>query len=283
MPRLQITESGVYENYLVDSLWAGGNRVKITADNVTLRNCEIRNATGNGVAVFGRHVTIENCRIHRLLSGTFENQHDAHGITGRWNDVTIRNCEISHVSGDCVQFDPDRSSTGSVLIEECTFWTGPLPENAAGFSKGERPGENAFDSKTLPTGPRCELIMRNCLIYGWNQPAQISTIAAVNLKENVAATIEECLFRDNEIALRLRGPTGRGDAQITVRNCAIFDTDVGVRVEDGLRDLTIRNLGFGEGVRRKYNFVGRGAFPGYDNQGEHTAPAFEEILTRGWK
>ncbi|MDP7010132.1 MAG: hypothetical protein QF685_02030, partial [Verrucomicrobiota bacterium] len=46
--RLQITKGGVYENYLVDSNWAGGNRVKITADNVTLRNCEIRNASGNG-------------------------------------------------------------------------------------------------------------------------------------------------------------------------------------------------------------------------------------------
>jgi len=53
--RLQITKPGVYDNYLVDSEWAGGNRVKITADNVTLRNCEIRNlkirnlAFGDGV------------------------------------------------------------------------------------------------------------------------------------------------------------------------------------------------------------------------------------------
>ena len=51
--RLQITKDGVYENYLVDSNWAGGNRVKITADNVILRNCEIRKASGNGIGVFG--------------------------------------------------------------------------------------------------------------------------------------------------------------------------------------------------------------------------------------
>ena len=50
--RLQITKDGVYENYLVDSNWAGGNRVKITADNVILRNCEIRNASGNGIGIF---------------------------------------------------------------------------------------------------------------------------------------------------------------------------------------------------------------------------------------
>src|SRR5262245_65093068 len=54
--RLQITKPGVYENYLVDSNWAGGNRVKITADDVTLRHCEIRNASGNGVGVFGKRV-----------------------------------------------------------------------------------------------------------------------------------------------------------------------------------------------------------------------------------
>src|SRR5262249_23991882 len=160
--RLQITRPGVYENYLVDSNWKGGNRVKITADNVTLRHCEIRNATGNGVGVFGTNVVIENCKIHHLLASTFKEQHDAHGVTGRWGNVTIRNCEIHHVSGDCVQFDPDRKSTGKLVIEDCTLWTGPLPADAGGFKKGERPGENAVDTKTKPKGERCRLIVRNC-------------------------------------------------------------------------------------------------------------------------
>ena len=280
--RLQITKPGVYENFLVDSNWAGGNRVKITADDVTLRNCEIRNATGNGVGVFGRNVTIENCKIHHLLSSTFADQHDAHGITGRWYNVTIRNCEIFYVSGDCIQFDPDRKSTGKLLIENCTLWTGPLPADAAGFRQGERPGENAFDSKTPPKGPRCELTIRNCLMYGWNQPGQIGNMAAVNVKENVQATIEHCLFRDNEICFRLRGPTGRGDALVTVANCAVFDSKTGVRMEDGLRDLTIRSLAFGPGVQRKYQMVG-GPFPGYDNQGEIEAGSFDVLLQNGWR
>lgn len=281
--RLEITKPGVYENYLVDSEWAGGNRVKITADNVKLRNCEIRNATGNGVGVFGKNVTIENCKIHHLLNSTFDKQFDAHGITGRWYNVTIRNCEIYYVSGDCVQFDPDRKSTGKLLIENCTLWTGPLPADAAGFKKGERPGENAFDSKTPSKGPRCQLTIRNCLMYGWNQPGQIGNMAAINLKENVEARIQNCLFRDHEIALHLRSPTGRGDALVTVDNCAIFDAGVGVRMEDKIRNLTIRNLAFGDGVTRKYQMVGRGPFPGYDNQGESKAEAFETILKRGWK
>jgi hypothetical protein len=37
----------------------------------------------------GTRVVIENCRIHHLLAGTYEQQHDAHGITGRWGDATM--------------------------------------------------------------------------------------------------------------------------------------------------------------------------------------------------
>jgi hypothetical protein len=270
--RLEISQPGVYENYLVDSHWAGGNRVKITADRVTLRHCEIRNATGNGIGVFGNDVVIENCRIHHLLASTFRQQADAHGITGRWSNVVIRNCEIFHVSGDCIQFDPDRGSIGSVLIEACTLWTGPLPEDAAGFKKGERPGENAFDSKTPPQGPRCEVTIRNCYLYGWNQPGQIDTLAALNLKENVHARVEHCLFRDNEVCLRLRGPGPRGGALVEVDDCVIDDSVIGVRMEDGIRNLKIHRLGFGPGVQRKYQMAGGGVGPGYQNTGEYPAP-----------
>ena len=104
--RLLITQPGIYENYLVDCGWQGGNRVKITADDVILRNCEIRNATGNGVGAFGKNVTVENCKIHHLLNGSFKDQKDAHGVTGGWNNLTVRNCEIYYVSGDSVQIDP---------------------------------------------------------------------------------------------------------------------------------------------------------------------------------
>jgi hypothetical protein len=54
--RLEITKPGVYENFRVDAQGQGGNIVKITADDVTLRNCEIFNGTGNGVGVFGTRV-----------------------------------------------------------------------------------------------------------------------------------------------------------------------------------------------------------------------------------
>lgn len=279
--RLQITKAGVYENFLVDSHWADGNRVKITANDVTLRHCEIRNAGGNGVGVFGMNVLIEGCKIHHCLAGTFKQQRDAHGITGRWGNVTIRNCEIYHVSGDCIQFDPDRRSAGRLLVENCTLYAGPLPADSAGFKRGQRPGENAFDSKTPPTGPRCKLEFRNCLMHGWNQPGQISLLAALNIKENVDAVITRCLFQDNQVCFRLRGPTRRGGAQVSIDDCAIYDSMVGVRMEDGLRNLRINRLGVGSGIDRKIHML-NGPFPGYRNAGEYKPPAFETLQRDGF-
>lgn len=280
--RLEITKEGVYENYLVDSKWGGGNRVKITADNVTLRHCEIRHATGNGIGVFGKNVVIESCKIHHLLNSNFKDQHDAHGITGHWGQVTIRNCEIYYVSGDCIQFDPERKSTGELLVEDCTLWTGPLPADAAGFKKGERPGENAFDSKTPEKGPRCQVTFRNCYLHGWNQPGQINLLAALNLKENIHARIERCLFRDNEVCFRLRGPGSRGGALVEIADCAVYDSKVAVRLEDKIKDLKIERLGIGPGVQEKYQRAGGGAGEGYMNQGEYTPPPFDDLLKKGF-
>lgn len=282
--RLEITKPGVYENFLVDAQGAGGNIVKVTADNVTIRNCEIRNATGNAIGVFGTKVVIENCLIHHLLSGSFKQQNDAHGVTGRWGDVTIQNCDISHVSGDCIQFDPDRKSQGSVVIEDCRLWTGPLPADALGFKAGERPGENAFDSKTMPEGERCKLTIRNCYLHGWNQPAQIENVAALNLKENVDAQVTHCVFSDNEIAFRVRGPGKRGGAHVVIEDCAVYDTQVAVRAEDMIEQLKISGLAFGKGVAERIRFVPARSksASGFENAGEREAPAMGPLLKNGF-
>lgn len=278
--RLEITKPGVYENFRVDAQGKGGNIVKITADDVTLRNCEIFNGSGNGVGVFGTRVVIENCRIHHLLSGTFEEQHDAHGITGRWGDVTIRNCDISHISGDCVQFDPDRKSRGGLTIEHCHLWAGPLEADASGFKAGQSPGENAFDSKTMPDGERNKLIIRHCHMHGWSQPSQIQNRAALNLKEHIEALVSHCVFDDNEIAIRARGPGGRGDAQVTVEDCAIYRSEVGVRVEDKIENLKLIRTAWGEGVKSRIEFHGGKNPPGFENAGETTAPTITQLLSK---
>jgi hypothetical protein len=280
--RLSIKSPGVYENILVDGEWGESTLVKITADDVTLRNCEIRHGKHNAVLVTGKRVVIESCKIHHALGGTYKEQRDAHGITGNPTGLTIRNCEISLVSGDAIQFDPGRSPWDDVLVENCTLWTGPLPADAAGFTRGERPGENAIDTKQKVSNPRSKLTIRNCLFHGWNQPSQISNMAALNLKNHVEAKVENCLFRDNEICFRLRGGGGDyGGATVTVENCAVYDSQVAVRVEDGIRDLKIKRLGIGKGVDKKQVVAGGGTGSGYEYSEQFVPGEFEQLRQEG--
>ena len=279
--RLQINRPGTYENYLVDGNWVGKNLVKISSDKVVLKNSEIRNGRHNAVTVYSDDVLIEGCRIHHLLAGSFKDQADAHGITGRPGRLTIRNCEIYLVSGDCLQFDPGRGAWGEVLVENCTFWTGPLPAAGAGFRKGEVPGENAVDTKQLAKNPRSSLVLRRCLFYGWKD-GPISNMAALNLKENVRVSVEDCVFRDNEISLRLRGGTGsRGGALVEISDCAVYRSAFALRIEDGIRELKVRRLGIGKGVLRETRMAGGGAGKGFLLENRYEAPALEKVLKVG--
>jgi hypothetical protein len=248
---------------------------------VTLRNCEIRHGRHNAVTVSAKDVIIDSCKIHHVLAGTYSDQHDAHGITGQPNNLTIRNCEIGLTSGDAVQFDPGRGTWDNVLLENCTLWTGPLPADAALFKKGQRPGENAVDTKQRTTNPRSRLTIRNCLMYGWNQPSQISNMAALNLKNHVEARVENCLFRDNEICFRVRGGTGEyGGAVVSIENCAAYDSQVAVRAEDGVL-LKIKRLGLGDGIGKKLVSAGGGMGPGSENTGEFIPPPFAKAVQEG--
>jgi hypothetical protein len=282
LERLSIKTPGVYENLLVDGRWGDSTLVKITADDVTLRHCEIHSVKHNAVLVVGKNVVIESCKIHHALAGTFAEQKDAHGITGQPTKLVVRNCEIGMVSGDAIQFDPGRGAWDDVLIENCTFWTAPLEHDAAGFKRGQRPGENAIDTKQRTSNPRSGLTIRNCLFQGWQQPGQVSNLAALNLKNHVSVKIENCVFRDNEICLRLRGGEGDyGGALVTVERCAIYDSKVAVRVEDKIRDLKVRGLGIGGGVITKLVAAGGGAGPGFENTEEFEPPKFEKVLLNG--
>ena len=282
LDRLEIDRPGVYENLVIDGNWRSGNLVKITADDVVLRNCEIRHSGGNGIGIFGTRILIENCRIHHLLAGSFEDQQDAHGIAGRWGDVTIRNCEISHPSGDCIQFDPDRRSEGSLVVEGCTLWTGPLETDMAGFKAGQRPGENGLDTKVGASGNRCRLVVRDCHIHGWKQPAQIANAAALNLKESVDAEVQRCVFQDNEIAIRARGPGARGGAKVTITDSAIFDTVTAIRAEDAIEVLRLLRVGFGGKIDRQVHFAGGDPGPGFENKGEYQASSPGDLLQKGF-
>jgi hypothetical protein len=280
--RLIIEKPGVYENYLVDGEWGDSTLVKIVADNVTLRRCEIRNGKHNAINVAGKNVVIESCKIHHLLAGSFKDQKDAHGITGCPQQLTIRNCDIGLTSGDSIQFDPGRGPWNDVLIENCSLWTGPLAEDAGEFKKGETPGENGVDTKQRATNARSKLTIRNCLLYGWKPPGQISNMAALNLKNHIEARVENCVFRDNEICLRVRGGTGNyGGALVSIESCAAYDSFVAIRAEDQIVDLKINRFGIGDGIKRKLQSAGGGTGTGYEYTAEFKPPAVTEALKEG--
>ena len=283
LQRLTIDKPGVYENLLIDGEWVASTLVKITADDVTLRNCEIRHGKHNALTIVAKNVVVDSCKIHRVLAGTYADQKDAHGITGQPTNLTICNCDIGLTSGDSIQFDPGRGRWHNVVVENCTLWTSPLPEDTAGFKRGERPGENAIDTKQQATNPRSQLTIRNCYFYGWNQPSQISNMAALNLKNHVAACVENCLFRDNEICFRVRGGAGEyGGAQVTIENCAVYDSQIVIRAEDDV-ELTVRRLGIGDGVKRNVVLAGGGAAGDLSALDVFQPPKFTEALAAGLK
>jgi hypothetical protein len=188
----------------------------------------------------------------------------------------VRNTEISHVSGDALQFDPGRKTDpygwDNVLVEHCFLWTGPLDRDCAGYQRGERPGENAFDSKVAPDGPRARITIRNTLMKGWGHGA-ITNGAALNLKEKIQAVIDRCVFVENDIAFRCRGAGGdRASAWVTARNCSVYETSRMFRLESGVENVRIFHLAIGEGVAREFDHA-PGPGPGYERQGARRAPA----------
>jgi hypothetical protein len=277
--RWDITDTGIYENYLLDLGFADHDALRIRADRTTLRHCELRNGLKDAIEVYADDVRIESCRIHHFLAGTFKEQADAHGITGCGSRLTIHNCEISHCSGDAWQMDPGRGQWSDVVIDHCDFWTGPLSQDRGGFKAGQQPGENGVDTKQSLDNPRSMVTIRNTVFHGYAASGYIDLPAALNLKDHVQVLVENCVFYGNHVALRLRGPGPRGGAQVTVRDCYFYDCAVAIRLEDKLDQLEIINPRIGAGVQRRYQQVG-GQPPGARIEGEQAAPRLESLLNR---
>ena len=276
--RLKITKPGVYENIMVDGRFGDHDLVEVTADNVVLRDCTIRNSRRDGIEADGQNILIESCKIHRLLAGTFDNQRDAHGITDRPRNITIRNCEITYVSGDAIQFDPSRKGVwDNVLVEHCLLWTGPLDKDYAGFKRGQRPGEDGWDSKVAKTGwqqaERPRVTFRNCIFRGWGH-GQIRTGAALNLKEKHQAVIDNCVLAENDVGFRCRGTLG--SAWATVRNCAVYHTSRVFRFEDEVNNIKVFQMAWGEGVTHRFQDVAGGRGKGCVIEGERPAASLPQ-------
>ena len=230
--------------------------IRNDGNGTELLNCEIRNGTSGGVHIQGvRDILVEGCEIYNFLKGTFDNNSDAHGIAGMHSrNITIRNCDIHHVSGDCFQTDPYMSEPlwDSVFIENSKLWTGPLPADAGGYKKGESPGENAIDTKTDPTKVGTDyrplIVIKNVEVYGFDDSGPIDRRAAFNIKHNVNCIIENAVVHDNHIGFRLRGPytyNGTyGGAWVKMINTIAFNNDKGMRLEEDLEVLEVYNSTF---------------------------------------
>ncbi len=264
------------ENLTIDNKKTANDAVRVRGGtNAIFRNLEIKNGTKDGIdAANADNLLIENCHIHHFLNGSFSNQADAHGIvvTGT-QGVTIRNTEVHHVSGDSFQADPKRvrkNLTNNILIEDSHFWTSPLASNFNnGWRVGQRPGENAIDTKVSKWGghkiPRITITLRNIVAHGWKQDSFISNKAVFNMKEKITAIFDGITVYDAEIAFRLRGK--QGNANTTIRNAVIYNVETAIRAENNLTNLVILNTTFGEQIDTILEFSGRGRggrYPGTD-------------------
>ncbi len=242
------------EDLVFDGQYGDSDALDINdgANHLTLRRCEVR-YSGRDCVDMGapQDVLFVGCLIHHCLNSE-GGRTDAHGITGgAVQKLTIRDTEIHSFSGDGVQFDPGRELPGwnDVLIEGCHIWLAPLPQPANGFATGTVPGENAVDTKTHNDAPRATLVIRDSTFSGFRN-GLISNMAALNLKENIDALLDRITLRDNEIALRLRGPTSDRPAGSWVRaqNVVIYDAEVAVRYEDDLENLRLWHVTLGGDV-----------------------------------
>lgn len=241
---------------VVDHQKQSGDAVRIRdSDDIELKNMEVRNGLQDGID-FNQadRLVIDGLYIHHLLAGSFSNQIDAHGIAGSDSDiVTIRNTEISHVSGDSFQADPDRDNNivNNILIENCHFWTSPLIENFnSDWRTGERPGENAIDTKVVKSDwanvSRMQITVRDTIAHGWQADGFIGNKAAFNMKEKIEAVFDRVTVYDSEIAFRIRGD--RGNANTTIKNAVIYGVNKAFRTEDNLMELTIVNSTLGSEI-----------------------------------
>jgi hypothetical protein len=79
-------------------------------------------------------------------------------------------------------------------------------------------------------------------------------------KNHVDVKLENCVFYDNEISLRLRGPDGAGElggAWVAAEKCVFYATDVAIRLEDRIEKWQILGPLYGSDVNERVTAFGR--------------------------
>lgn len=255
---LDITHAHIQiSDITVDGLFGTSDAIKINSngDYTYLHKLVVKNSSRDCIDMDApQNVEIHNSLIHHCLNPA-NGRTDAHGVvTGPVRNLVIKNSEIHTFSGDAFQVDPGRSSPGwnDVLIENCYFWLSPLERVTNGFAQGVVPGENAIDTKSSSSYERARITIKNSRFSGF-QAGVISNMAALNLKENIEALVENVQISSSEIALRLRGETSSTPqgASVTTKNVIIFNVSTAVRYEDKLNGLIkLYHMSFGANINR---------------------------------
>lgn len=250
-------------------------------DHAIVRNCDMGHNRVDVMRISADDVLVENCEIHHALRGDFEHQEDAHGIgITHARHVTLRHLDIHHLSGDCIQADPDvenRCQTqqwDKVSVEHSRLWTGPLVGEHAEFHDGENPGENGIDTKTFEDEQyrvlRPRMRVFNVEAFGWSPNGFISNRAVFNIKYRVDWFMDGILVHGNQFAFRIRGGydnEAQGSARVRMANVVAYDTIQAVaRVERDIEQLEVYNSTFGDNAAF-FLHVDCPADPCYDTAG----------------
>lgn len=233
----------VFEGLVIDGEMGPGRAVRVreAGSHLVFRDLEVRYSGNNCMDLNGEDILIEGSEIHHCLRWDPETSsvRDAHGITAdSVEDLTIRDCDIHHFSGDAIQFSPGRQPWDRVLVERTRMWISPLSKSLGNFRAGQLVGENAFDSKTEHSEFRSRIIFRDVEAFGFR--GVIGNQAAFNVKENVDFTIDRATIWGSQLAFRLRGP-----AKARIRNVVTYKNDFSVRYEKGV-DSVLESVTFAD-------------------------------------
>jgi hypothetical protein len=126
-----------------------------------------------------------------------------------------------------------------------------LPAAAAGFNKGDVPGENALDTKANvhPSSWKGTITLRDSVFYGFDpKGAYIGNRAALNLKNQITGVVERCTLYDNEIGFRIRGGTGAtgGVDGLLIKNTVLYRNQYHARLEDDCKNVSFLHNTFGQ-------------------------------------
>ncbi|MFM8288324.1 MAG: right-handed parallel beta-helix repeat-containing protein [Planctomycetaceae bacterium] len=235
--------------------------------DLRIEECEIRYWAKHAVDLDGSDQLVSNCHIHDILQRTNGARSDAHGIvTLHAQGLRIQGCRIENCSGD--SFQADRGIWQDIEISDCDLSQEPLDSPLGGFPEGDLVGENAIDVKRAAQLERGRILVEECRMWGFQRVTEDGHWAALNLKENVAATVRNSSVSQSQIGLRLAGFRRGSPLICRLENCSIETCEFGIRFEDlrtgpeaAAMSLSVENCQFA-GCELHLLFLKSGRIPG---------------------